>query len=205
MPDLKDELDALFEDEGEPQAEEAAEEKAEETADEEKTDDKAKGLANKKSKLIGARTGAVVTGKKVPGKATVAAKPAPKAPEPTPEPEEPPPSHGSRSKAAAAPSAGGGGIKLLLAVSLLLNVVVLIVVILALGKLGTLQDQVTTTNSNVTAAATMSRAEVGVYTDRGGVDTAILFYLPKDVNKFPLEGKAYRVSLEKLIQNTAKE
>lgn len=213
MPDLKDELDALFEDDGESKAEEAAEETAEEQAEEaaedgEKAEAKPKSGLAKKSKLVGARTGAINVARKLPGKPAVAAKPAAKTPEPQPEPEpeEPAPAHVSHAKVAAAPASSGGGLlKLLLVLSLVLNVVVLALVAGLFGKLGTLQDQLVTTNNNIASATTMSRANVGVYTDRGGVDTAVLFYLPTDVNQFAREGKAVPIPLEKLLKNTSKE
>lgn len=204
MPDLKDELDALFDNEEKPKQKEA-EDKAEEAAE----DDKSQAAAKKaKMAAVGARTGGIAA-RKIPGKAAPAPARA-KAPEQEPEPEA---AHASTSRPATvhAHSSGGGGglVKILLVASLILNVLILIFAFSLLGQMGKLQEQMQvqmqTINQNIVASTTMSRAEVGVYTDRGGVDTAILFYLPTDVTKFPQEGKAYRVSLEKLIQNASKD
>ncbi len=210
MPDLKDELDALFEDDGEPKAEEAAEEtteeQAEEAADGEKTDAKPKSGLAKKSKLVGARTGAINVARKLPGKPAVGTKPAAKPAEPAPEAEfeeEPAHAHVSHAKVAAAPaSSGGAGVGTpILACALLLNLVVLIIVGLLMAKVGKLEKQLTEVANETRMASNMSRAKLSLYTDRGGIQNAVLVIMPKDVTEYPKGTKVYVLPLDKLTRS----
>lgn len=187
MPDLKDELDALFDDEEKPKEKEA-EDKAEETVE----DDKSQAAA-KKAKLaaVGARTGGIAA-RKIPGKAAPAPARA-KAPEPEPEPEAAP-SHGPRTVTAPARARGqGGSLKLVLAASLVLNILILILVFLVMNKVDKMQKQVIEVRNEAVAATNASRAHLHFYTERSNEERALFVLLPRDVTEFPQGCKSYDV------------
>ncbi|MDX9981629.1 MAG: hypothetical protein RBU25_16535 [Lentisphaeria bacterium] len=191
MPDLKDELDALFDNEEKPKEKEA-EDKAEDKQEEATEDDKSQAAAKKaKMAAVGARTGGIAA-RKIPGKATTAPTRA-KAPEPEPEAE---PAHGHGSRAVATPArprGQGASLKLVLATSLVLNILILVLVVLLMNKVGTMQKQIIEVKNEAVTATNASRARLHFYTERSNEERALFVLLPRDVTEFPEGCKSYDV------------
>lgn len=183
MPDLKDELDALFDD-GEKSQEEENGKEAEERCE----DGKPKA---KKSKL--ARAEALAASRKTPGRSAAGARAK------SADADDEATHH--RVRPAAPPTQArsqGSSLKLVLGVSLVLNIVILVFIVALMGKLNALQGQIVEVKNEAVTATNVSRAQLHFYTERGGAERALFVLMPRDVTEFPSGCKSYDVPRQDL-------
>ena len=195
MPDIKDELDALFDDDKPAGNEGDAEKEAEEQDSTQGTGAQTPG---KKTPVAGARTSATAVGRKL-GAKTLPRTQAPSAKTRAPEPEETTepaePTHAVRPKVVHAPSGGG---KALPMASLVLNIVLLLLVALCLLQIGNLKSDNAGIRNELKATMNAARVKLSVFVDRGDVQNAALIIIPEDPTKLETDSKVLVFPLEKL-------